>query len=150
MENIQIKYILKILNIYSMLTKFHNIMKILGSLINGLYVPIWGRIRVCNTILLSYLCTWISMCIYAYECVFVVRIIDRATVKLRICAISLASFFLVRLIKCSVVGVDRRRRLQYVFFFFFSRWCGLTVFSEQNCQFCRIVSGHSSVGTGLY
>ena len=91
-----------------------------GVTYNGLYVPIWGRIRVCNTILLSYLCTWISMCIYAYECVFVVRIIDRATVKLRICAISLASFFLVRLIKCSVVGVDRRRRLQYVFFSFFT------------------------------
>ena len=91
-----------------------------GSFTSVLYVPIWGRIRVCNTILLSYLCTWISMCIYAYECVFVVRIIDRATVKLRICAISLASFFLVRLIKCSVVGVDRRRRLQYVFFSFFT------------------------------
>ena len=60
------------------------------------------------------------MRIYAYECVFVVRILhDRATVKLRISATSLASFFLVCLIKCSVVGVDRRRRLQYVFFSFF-------------------------------
>ena len=35
------------------------------------------------------------MRIYAYECVFVVRILhDRATVKLRISATSLASFFL--------------------------------------------------------
>ena len=124
------------------------LMIFLGSLTSGLYVPIWGRISVCNTISLSYLCTWISMCIWAYECVTcVVRIIDRATVKLRISAI-LASLFLFCLIKCSVVGVDRRRRLQYVFFLFL-RWCGLTVFSEQNCQFCRIVSGHSSVGTGL-
>ena len=125
------------------------LMIFLGSLTSGLYVPIWGRISVCNTISLSYLCTWISMCIWAYECVTcVVRIIDRATVKLRISAI-LASLFLFCLIKCSVVGVDRRRRLQYVFFLFL-RWCGLTVFSDQNCQFCRIVSGHSSVGTGLY
>ena len=125
---------------------------ILGSLVSGLYVThLRPHKSVQYDTYLVILCvrTWISMCIYAYECVFVVRIIDRATVKLRICAISLASFFLVRLIKCSVVGVDRRRRLQYVFFLFL-RWCGLTVFSEQNCQFCRIVSGHSSVGTGLY